>query len=623
MKKALFLLAVFAVLTLIFAAAFADGPINPRWDHVQETLGYLRGQKAASNASSNIYVDIECVRTPTLSDPGEFKAIVSGGYAEDYTFEFGITDTDRDEHGYVYLSQTRTGPVFNSVQLYYTGNYLVSVYMYDAATGEYVCGRSRDFTVTGPETATIEYKASQIVAECRGEDEWHTALNLHDWLTHHAYYDHNYEYYGADIIFRGYGVCDSYSKAYKLLCEAAGIRIDRVSSDELNHAWNALMLGGKWYQTDVTWDDGDPDKQTVAVSGRESYDYFCLNDELMALDHACTDASFTPGCTSLDANYFIHENLWQDFGTAFLKDEEDNWVLDDDGDYEFDIISMFREALDNGETAVTLSWQYYLNRSDGYLYGVSDKSLYYFAYGLGTLDWTVSGEPVRVSASHEWGTDSVTLTVSVITFPLSGSWGSLTWTLDEDGLLTVSGAGEMPDFDGNNEAAWRPYADLIVQIVMEEGVSSIGSYAFAGCLSLESATVPRSVAAICAYAFDGCDSLSTVTFSGTQSEWVGIETDIGNDKLFDAELHCYPDYDASVVLFLPADLTAINGRAFADVAAEAVVIPEWVTSIAPDAFDGSAISTIYGFEGSAAEAFADAHEEILFIPIDDVWLASH
>ena len=52
MKKALFLLAVFAALTLIFAAAFADGPINPRWDHVQETLGYLRGQKAASTRAA-------------------------------------------------------------------------------------------------------------------------------------------------------------------------------------------------------------------------------------------------------------------------------------------------------------------------------------------------------------------------------------------------------------------------------------------------------------------------------------------------------------------------------------------------------------------------------------------
>ena len=41
----------------------------------------------------------------------------------------------------------------------------------------------------------------------------------------------------------------------------------------------------------------------------------------------------------------------------------------------------------------------------------------------------------------------------------SGTWGKLTWTLDDSGTLTVSGHGEMDDLDWD-PVAWRPYKEI-------------------------------------------------------------------------------------------------------------------------------------------------------------------
>ena len=67
----------------------------------------------------------------------------------------------------------------------------------------------------------------------------------------------------------------------------------------------------------------------------------------------------------------------------------------------------------------------------------------------------------------------------------------------------------------------------------------------------------------------------------------------------------------------------MKSRVFVNTVADAVVIPESVVSIADDAFDGSLISIIYGFEDSVAEIFTVAHPNMCFIPIDQEWLANH
>ena len=93
----------------------------------------------------------------------------------------------------------------------------------------------------------------------------------------------------------------------------------------------------------------------------------------------------------------------------------------------------------------------------------------------------------------------------------SGTCGeNLTWTFETaTGTLTISGTGAMNDYDykGNNR---RPWPSDITTVVIEDGVTSIGSFAFYNCTQLPSVTIPSSVTEIREAAFSGCD-LTSVT----------------------------------------------------------------------------------------------------------------
>ena len=97
----------------------------------------------------------------------------------------------------------------------------------------------------------------------------------------------------------------------------------------------------------------------------------------------------------------------------------------------------------------------------------------------------------------------------------SGTTGDCTWTLD-NGVLTISGNGKMGDYDYTKKygsyvttAPWGGYS--FNTVVIGNGVTSIGKYAFRGCTHLTSIDIPDSVTSIDEDAFYGCEGLTSVT----------------------------------------------------------------------------------------------------------------
>ena len=165
------------------------------------------------------------------------------------------------------------------------------------------------------------------------------------------------------------------------------------------------------------------------------------------------------------------------------------------------------------------------------------------------------------------------LAVSVGTlFAQSGTCGdNLTWTLN-NGTLTISGTGVMYNFEYPNYAPWYSSRSSIKTVIIEDGVTSIGNYAFYWCESLTSITIPNSVTSIGDGAFLGCSSLTSVTIPNSV-------TSIG-DGAFGSCI-------SLTSVTIPNSVTSIGEWAFYYCSSlTSVTIPNSVTSIGNDAFSG-------------------------------------
>ena len=146
---------------------------------------------------------------------------------------------------------------------------------------------------------------------------------------------------------------------------------------------------------------------------------------------------------------------------------------------------------------------------------------------------------------------------------------NLTWTLDANGTLTISGTGTMKDYDYNNNPSPAYNNSNVKKIVIEDGVTSIGKSAFSDCSNLTSITIPNSVTSIGDFAFYYCTSLTTITIPDNV-------TSIGES----AFRFC----SSLTSITIPDGVTSIGNAAFSYTGLKSITIPDSVTSIGKFAF---------------------------------------
>ena len=138
---------------------------------------------------------------------------------------------------------------------------------------------------------------------------------------------------------------------------------------------------------------------------------------------------------------------------------------------------------------------------------------------------------------------------NIVASGTSGEKGNnLTWILDDEGVLTISGTGAMANWNWEG-SPWYANKDKIESVVIEDGVTIIGNYAFFSCASLKNITLPNSVTIIGDHAFDNCRSLNNITLLD------GV-TSIGDG----AFLSC----KSLISITLPNSVTSIGVYAFSE-----------------------------------------------------------
>lgn len=136
--------------------------------------------------------------------------------------------------------------------------------------------------------AEIEQKLSLAIDKIKEPNmtPLEKVLAVHQYLVLNIEYDErsstpieSHNIYGALV--EGIAVCEGYSELFTVMLDRlGGVESFVVVSEEMLHAWNMVVLDGKHYHIDATWNDPIPDRKEYV-----RHDYFLIPDDVMASDH--------------------------------------------------------------------------------------------------------------------------------------------------------------------------------------------------------------------------------------------------------------------------------------------------------------------------------------------------
>ena len=198
-----------------------------------------------------------------------------------------------------------------------------------------------------------------------------------------------------------------------------------------------------------------------------------------------------------------------------------------------------------------------------------------------------------------------TINVSVKA-PLAGSGkcgDNINWELTYEGKLTLTGSGEMSDYDYGNQAPW--YGKTVTSVVMDSNITKIGKMAFYECTGLKSITIPQNVTVIGEEAFGGCSGLNSISVASGNAAFC-VSGGILYNKAMTEIIKCPAGYSATS-LTIGNTVTTIGLGAFEGCSSlQTVTIPANVTTISDFAFDNcTSIETVLIDENSKLKTIGD------------------
>ena len=139
--------------------------------------------------------------------------------------------------------------------------------------------------------------------------------------------------------------------------------------------------------------------------------------------------------------------------------------------------------------------------------------------------------------------------------------GSVIGKFSEDGTITISGNGKIKEFSSNTDVPWYLFREKIKKVIIQEGVTSIGTYSFYACEKLVSVQIPSSVTEISEKVFTECRNLKDIILDENNKNYQcdnGVLYNINKTKII-----CYPPAKQDTHYEMPSTIQEISERQFA------------------------------------------------------------
>ncbi len=458
------------------------------------------------------------------------------------------------------------------LRLHFDGGYTQASGSTDGTTNWYTITFALRYYTTAQQEAQVDAAAAQLLSELdlTGKSNYEKLCAVYDWLCDNITYDYDnldddaymlkYTAYAA-LVDRT-SVCQGYANLlYRLLLtlgiDCRVITGERTSTGE-GHAWNIVRLDGLYYNLDATWD-------TSYAQIDYPYEYFLradatFDDHTRDVEFITADfyAAYPMGTADYDPNSSIHTHHYQGIETPPTCTEA-------------------------GYTTYTCTC--------GDSYTADEVSALDHDYVDGNCSRCGEADPDQPVAG----------------IAESAVFGNQTWTLYTNGLLTISGEGEMLDGGAGPGAMneWAYLVDQATSVVIEDGVTSIcyeafgdavnltsitigntvtdiDSGAFHGCTGLTSITIPASVTRIAYGVFEGCTGLTAILVEEGNSNYCSLDGALYTKDM--TGLHTCPAGKVGA-FSIPSGVTSIGGSAFSGCTGlTGITIPVGVTHIGSSAF---------------------------------------
>ncbi len=205
--------------------------------------------------------------------------------------------------------------------------------------------------------------------------------------------------------------------------------------------------------------------------------------------------------------------------------------------------------------------------------------------------------------------------IALLSIVASGTCGdNVSWSLDDAGTLTISGTGEM------SSAPWEAYKEQIIQVMIDEGVTSVQRNAFYQCTNLKTASLPSTLKVLGRNAFgvcvslkelklpegletletmacSDCSSLTTINIPGTVTDW-------GSHAIYGSFAGC-----SLTDLTLGEGLTMLPQGVFMSAGLTALELPSTMQTIGEKACYNNPGLTKVAFPDSVQTIEANAFDE--------------